>query len=259
MQKKNKNVSSEKQELYRIIVLAAFCFADIVLAVFVFWMFEDWSFIRALHFCVVTLSTVGYGDISPTRTGTKIFCCFYILTIVLSVVKLLSMMVEYIRVQGRKDKVKKAVERGFQLVEIFDEDGDGKITRYEYLKKMLVLGDYVELEEIEQLMVSFDEVDGDQNGVVDISEIKAKFATKGHTQYNFTPAVCDEAKEEEEDHPFSFNGDEEEEDNPLSSNGGEDFSHELKHGKRSAENGPSSPEHYNEPAATDEKGEFNHA
>jgi voltage-gated potassium channel Kch len=45
-----------------------------------YWRFEDWTIIEALYFSVVTLTTVGYGDLHATSAGTQIFTIFYILT-----------------------------------------------------------------------------------------------------------------------------------------------------------------------------------
>jgi voltage-gated potassium channel Kch len=45
-----------------------------------YWRFEDWTIIEAFYFCIVTLTTVGFGDLSPTTPGTQIFTVVYILT-----------------------------------------------------------------------------------------------------------------------------------------------------------------------------------
>lgn len=39
---------------------------------------EEWSWVDSIYFCVVTLSTVGYGDFAPTTDGGKLFTIFYI-------------------------------------------------------------------------------------------------------------------------------------------------------------------------------------
>ena len=40
---------------------------------------EHWSVIDAVYFCVVTLGTVGYGDITPTTDLAKLFTVIYII------------------------------------------------------------------------------------------------------------------------------------------------------------------------------------
>jgi voltage-gated potassium channel len=45
-----------------------------------YWRTEDWTIVQALYFSVVTLTTVGYGDLHPTSAGTQIFTIIYILT-----------------------------------------------------------------------------------------------------------------------------------------------------------------------------------
>ena len=40
---------------------------------------EHWSYTDALYFSVVTLATVGFGDLTPTTTAAKMFTVVYIL------------------------------------------------------------------------------------------------------------------------------------------------------------------------------------
>jgi len=40
---------------------------------------EKWKILDAYYFCVVTLSTVGYGDLTPRTDIGKLFTTFYIL------------------------------------------------------------------------------------------------------------------------------------------------------------------------------------
>ena len=40
---------------------------------------EHWTVLNAIYFCVVTLATVGYGDITPTTDLGKMFTIVYII------------------------------------------------------------------------------------------------------------------------------------------------------------------------------------
>ncbi|MBL0190154.1 MAG: two pore domain potassium channel family protein [Saprospiraceae bacterium] len=51
----------------------------LILGTFVFHYLEGWRWLDSLYFCVITLTTIGYGDFTPRTDLGKIFNIFYII------------------------------------------------------------------------------------------------------------------------------------------------------------------------------------
>jgi voltage-gated potassium channel len=51
----------------------------LIIGTVIFHYMEKWTWIQSFYFSVVTLTTVGYGDLHPTTEVTRLFTAFYIL------------------------------------------------------------------------------------------------------------------------------------------------------------------------------------
>jgi voltage-gated potassium channel len=89
-----------------------------------YWRFEDWTIIEALYFSIVTLTTVGFGDFSPTTAGTQIFTIIYILTGFGVLVALLtSVAQQYLRLKAEGGPARARLRARRQRDRPADEDG----------------------------------------------------------------------------------------------------------------------------------------
>jgi len=70
-------------------------FSLIVIGTLFYALFEGWSYVDAFYFTVMTLTTVGYGDMFPTTPLTKIFTVFYVLVGVYMIFYALTLFTRY--------------------------------------------------------------------------------------------------------------------------------------------------------------------
>ncbi len=61
--------------LLSVLILVLYCIFGTVVFLF---LEPDWTFLTALYFCITTVSTVGYGCISPSSYGSRVFTMFYV-------------------------------------------------------------------------------------------------------------------------------------------------------------------------------------
>jgi len=79
-----------------------YIFFMIAIGAVIYHLLEGWDWLDSFYFVVVTLTTIGYGDLVPTRPITKLITIFYGLN---GVILLLTMFDVVRRVRGLELKL----------------------------------------------------------------------------------------------------------------------------------------------------------
>lgn len=81
-------------------------FLLLLVGIFGFKFFSGYSWIDALYMTVITITTVGYGEVNPLDDFSKIFTVFLILTSIVTVGYALSIITEYILSKNNVEELK---------------------------------------------------------------------------------------------------------------------------------------------------------
>lgn len=139
-----------------------------------YWQNEDWDFIQAFYFCIVTTTTVGYGDLSPANQGSRIFTLFYIPISVCAVAAALGNFTAInFEIEAEKQKLA-ALSRKLDFAMLRELDTDGKgVDKCKFLVAMLVqTGVCDKQSDIDPWLERFDDLDADGSGTLDDDDIK---------------------------------------------------------------------------------------
>lgn len=59
-------------------ILASAALSVLVAGTIVYRVLEGWSWVDSFYFCTVAVTTVGFGDLTPTTDASKLFTVLYI-------------------------------------------------------------------------------------------------------------------------------------------------------------------------------------
>ncbi len=86
---------SHKEHHQRLAYIAAIAFIILLIGVFFYHFVEGWSYLDAAYFSTATLTTVGYGDLTPATAFGKIFTIMYMFGGIAIILYGLSAVVEH--------------------------------------------------------------------------------------------------------------------------------------------------------------------
>lgn len=89
-----------------IVALISSFFTLIVIGSIVFHYLERWTWVQSAYFTVVTLTTVGYGDLTPTSDTSRIVVIIFILSGISVFASALAILGSR-RIKKKKEKIEK--------------------------------------------------------------------------------------------------------------------------------------------------------
>mmetsp|Transcript_22560 Transcript_22560/g.48845 ORF Transcript_22560/g.48845 Transcript_22560/m.48845 type:complete len:678 (-) Transcript_22560:147-2180(-) len=127
---------------------------------------EEWDLCNAFYFFVATTATIGYGDIVPQTDAMKIFAVFFIPLAVGAVGHTLGTVANFIIERRREIYQKKVWSQELKVgdLELMDWDGDGIVTKLDYVEFMLLTLKKVDSDLLDELHEQFAQLDTNRSG-----------------------------------------------------------------------------------------------
>jgi len=130
-----------------------------------------WTLIDAFYFSIITLTTIGYGDVTPSSSVGRAVCAV-LMPVAIFALSLFMAQLHHLSELDKMGAQKTLGERLEELQEVIDADDDGTVSPTEYvifnLKKMGKVDD----DTVDLLMDQFDALDADGSGELDREDIK---------------------------------------------------------------------------------------
>jgi hypothetical protein len=122
---------------------------------------EDMTFVDACYMSTATVATVGYGDIAPVTQGGRFFAVIWITLSYGMLARSLHLVVDGFHEKSLETQRLKVLNRDLSRASIInmDKDGDGKLSRLEFLSHMVVKLKLCRENQLDKIMERFDEIE----------------------------------------------------------------------------------------------------
>lgn len=128
---------------------------------------EGWPVLDCFYYTLITITTVGFGDLSPKSEGARIYAIFYLPLAVVTVAHGIGSILNELSARSvMKTKISMK-----ELLDM-DADGDGKVSQLEYLSYMLVKLNKADQDDIDGIIAQFHKLDRDGSGELDRDDLE---------------------------------------------------------------------------------------
>lgn len=155
-------------DVLKIILLESPILVLVLVLALIMGYFEGWSAIQSIYFAVISVTTVGFGDVAPERDGTRLIAVLFIPIAVAVFGEIIARIAGlYISRQVRTIE-KKFLSRSITLLDLqlMDSNSDGVVKIDEFLSFMLVALQKVDKETIDELITLFRSLDVTETGAI---------------------------------------------------------------------------------------------
>jgi len=126
----------------------------------------------ALYLVIITMTTVGFGDIYPRTDQGRSIMSIWMLAAVASTANLIGSLTDTLLKMKADIRL---TELSAQLLTEIDTSGDGEVSKYEFLIFMLKKHDLVSSDIIMDIEDNFESLDKDGSGQLSADDLKMAF------------------------------------------------------------------------------------
>ena len=143
--------------------------------------FEGWSWFDSIYYSFITAGTLGYGDFSPKTQIGRTLALVFLPIAVASAGELLGAVSKVLVTRRQHIRNEQLLHRTVDLkfLKEMDADGNGKVSRYEYITFMLQAMGAVDMDLLAELNAQFDTLDASKDGSLGVEDLKIMAQASG--------------------------------------------------------------------------------
>jgi hypothetical protein len=150
---------------------------------------DDMSVVDAIYFSSMTVTTVGYGDITPSDFWSRVFTLFYAVLGTLITAKSLTTLNSVFMVYFRKRKEDLMLNRGLHMGTFLDmANGRATVSKDQFIIYKLLLMDLVDIKVIQKAEKQFEKLDVNSDGELSMQDVQlpksANLSSRKKTRIN---------------------------------------------------------------------------